>query len=56
MKKIFTVVLALSLMLMGSASFAADTINGAGATFPYPVYSAWAYDYNKVAGVKLNYQ
>jgi phosphate transport system substrate-binding protein len=56
MKKIFTVVLALSLMLMGSASFAADTINGAGATFPYPVYSAWAYDYNKVTGVKLNYQ
>jgi phosphate transport system substrate-binding protein len=56
MKKIFTVVLALSLILMVSVAFAADTINGAGATFPYPVYSAWAYDYNKVTGVKLNYQ
>lgn len=35
---------------------AAQTINGAGATFPYPLYSAWAHDYNKVTGVKLNYQ
>ncbi len=32
------------------------TITGAGATFPYPVYSKWAYDYNKVSGVRLNYQ
>ena len=32
------------------------TINGAGATFPYPVYSQWAYKYNKLTGVKLNYQ
>jgi phosphate transport system substrate-binding protein len=35
---------------------AAETLNGAGATFPYPVYSAWAFDYNKIAGVQLNYQ
>jgi phosphate transport system substrate-binding protein len=35
---------------------AAETINGAGATFPYPVYSAWAFEYNKVIGVRLNYQ
>ena len=35
---------------------AAETINGAGATFPYPVYSAWAFEYNKVTGVQLNYQ
>lgn len=32
------------------------TINGAGATFPYPVYSKWAEAYNKETGVKLNYQ
>ena len=31
-------------------------LNGAGATFPYPVYSAWAFDYNKATGVQLNYQ
>jgi phosphate transport system substrate-binding protein len=35
---------------------AAETLNGAGASFPYPVYSAWGYDYNKVTGVQLNYQ
>ncbi len=35
---------------------AADMLNGAGATFPYPVYSAWAHEYNKVTGVMLNYQ
>jgi phosphate transport system substrate-binding protein len=35
---------------------AAATINGAGATFPYPVYGQWAWLYNKETGVKLNYQ
>jgi len=34
----------------------AQTINGAGATFPYPVYSQWAYKYNKINGMQLNYQ
>ena len=32
------------------------TITGAGATFPYPAYSKWAYDYNQETGVRLNYQ
>jgi phosphate transport system substrate-binding protein len=32
------------------------TINAAGATFPYPIYSQWAYKYNSMTGVKLNYQ
>jgi phosphate transport system substrate-binding protein len=31
-------------------------INGAGATFPYPVYSKWAYEYKALTGVGLNYQ
>ena len=35
---------------------AATTINGAGATFPYPVYGQWAYLYEKETGVRLNYQ
>ncbi len=34
----------------------ATVLNGAGATFPYPVYSQWAYKYNKITGVELNYQ
>jgi len=42
----------------GAASVAqAETsITGAGATFPYPVYSKWADSYNKETGVRLNYQ
>jgi len=32
------------------------TITGAGATFPYPLYARWAYDYEAKTGVKLNYQ
>ncbi|MEW6614933.1 MAG: phosphate ABC transporter substrate-binding protein PstS [Thermodesulfobacteriota bacterium] len=58
MNKILSVftVLAVSLLSFGN-SFADDTkLNGAGASFPYPVYSAWAYDYSKISGVKLNYQ
>ena len=31
-------------------------INGAGASFPYPVYAGWANEYNKRTGVKINYQ
>src|ERR1700693_2282831 len=33
------------------------TINGAGATFPYPIYSKWFSDYNKLhPNVQINYQ
>lgn len=39
-----------------SQTLASETINGAGATFPYPVYAAWAYQYYKETGIKLNYQ
>ena len=34
----------------------AQEITGAGATFPAPLYSKWAADYNKATGVKINYQ
>lgn len=56
MKNIFILVLAMGLLLAFTPAHAEDTLNGAGATFPYPVYSAWAFDYNKVTGLKLNYQ
>ncbi len=32
------------------------TLDGAGATFPYPIYSRWAFEYRKRTGVKINYQ
>jgi phosphate transport system substrate-binding protein len=34
----------------------AQTISGAGATFPYPIYAKWADAYQKETGVALNYQ
>jgi phosphate transport system substrate-binding protein len=48
--------IAASAMSTATLAQAAATINGAGATFPFPVYSQWAHDYNKETGVKLNYQ
>lgn len=56
MKTIFKAALVLALTLSFTSAYAADKLNGAGATFPYPVYSAWSFEYNKVAGVQLNYQ
>ena len=35
---------------------AAQEATGAGASFPAPLYSKWAADYNKATGVKINYQ
>lgn len=34
----------------------AQDATGAGASFPAPLYSKWAADYNKATGVKINYQ
>ncbi len=31
-------------------------LTGAGATFPYPLYSKWLSEYAKLRGVKINYQ
>lgn len=56
MKSALRLLFVVSTVFVLSSADASETLNGAGATFPYPVYSAWAYDYNKVTGVKLNYQ
>src|SRR3982074_924186 len=34
----------------------AQDLTGAGATFPYPIYSKWFADYAQKTGVKINYQ
>ncbi|MBZ0154654.1 MAG: substrate-binding domain-containing protein, partial [Alphaproteobacteria bacterium] len=53
----FVIVMAIAAIVFSiSGAGAEEMINGAGATFPYPVYSAWAYEYHKATGVKLNYQ
>ena len=39
------------------AAAGAQQINGAGATFPYPIYSKWFAEYNTLhPGVQINYQ
>jgi len=35
---------------------AVSTINGAGATFPYPIYAKWAAAYKVETGIGVNYQ
>lgn len=37
-------------------ALAATTLNGAGATFPEPIYAVWMHKYNELKGVRVNYQ
>src|SRR5262245_34832266 len=49
--------LALSLMAAVAPAQADLTMDGAGATFPYPLYSKWFSEYNKInPDIKINYQ
>ena len=38
------------------AAFAGPTLNGAGATFPAPIYQRWFQDYARTSGGRVNYQ
>lgn len=50
-------VLTMAALCFGGVAAAQDiTITGAGASFPFPVYSQWANKYHEMTGVKLNYQ
>jgi phosphate transport system substrate-binding protein len=43
--------------LLALPAFGQTTLNGAGATFPYPIYSKWFSEYAKShSGVQINYQ
>ena len=53
--RIKSLLVAVGLGAAALTAFAAD-ITGAGATFPYPIYSKWAEAYKKETGVGLNYQ
>jgi len=46
----------LCLAMAGTSQAGVSRINGAGATFPYPIYAKWAESYHKATGVQLNYQ
>jgi len=44
-------------LLIGGAAAQTIQINGAGATFPYPIYSKWFSEYNKLhSNIQINYQ
>ena len=51
MKKLLAVLLSVV-----AVSATAQEVTGAGATFPAPLYSKWASDYNRVTNIKINYQ
>lgn len=48
--------ISLGAALTVSAPSFAESVTGAGATFPAPIYSKWADSYSKATGVKVNYQ
>ena len=43
-------------LALTAAPAAAQTLTGAGATFPNPIYTKWFDAYNKKTGVQINYQ
>lgn len=47
---------AIGLLANSAAQAEVTQLNGAGATFPYPVYAKWAEAYHKAFGIQLNYQ
>jgi phosphate transport system substrate-binding protein len=57
MRKLFAAIT--TAVALGSVALVAQTIqiNGAGATFPNPIYSKWFSEYNKLhSNVQINYQ
>jgi phosphate transport system substrate-binding protein len=52
---LLTLILPLVLILCGMPVWAAEMLNGAGATFPYPIYSKWFSEYEKQTGARINY-
>jgi len=55
-KSISRVAVAAALVVTAFAPAAAQELTGAGATFPYPIYSKWFSDYATKTGVRINYQ
>jgi len=47
----------LCIAVLASCAWAQTTLNGAGATFPYPIYSKWFNEYHKEhSNIEINYQ
>ena len=56
MKQLTFLSVMLFVLLSFTLGYSAEMLNGAGATFPYPLYSSWAAQYQKATGIKINYQ
>jgi phosphate transport system substrate-binding protein len=62
MKKLIWVLLFLIVFAFSSCKKGSEKtevkkfINGAGASFPYPLYANWVAEYYKLTGIKINYQ
>ena len=54
-KASITATMGIAVMSFATLS-SAQGVTGAGASFPAPLYSKWAADYNKATSVKVNYQ
>jgi phosphate transport system substrate-binding protein len=55
MKRVMLV--AMAVVAVAASAGAQTTVNGAGATFPYPIYSKWFDEYHKLhQDVQINYQ
>ena len=52
-RQLITIALA---ALTGAAPAASQTLTGAGATFPNPIYTKWFDAYSKKTGIQINYQ
>jgi phosphate transport system substrate-binding protein len=55
MKKIMFILAAVAFAATPLTASAQD-VTGAGASFPYPIYSTWAFEYQKATGTEVNYQ
>ena len=56
MKKLVGIMVLLACFMLAGLAQAEMIINGAGASFPYPVYAKWAHKYQELTKVKVNYQ
>src|SRR4051812_23418609 len=56
MKLISTLAFTTALVVAAVSPAATQDLTGAGATFPYPLYSKWFDAYATTTGVKINYQ
>ena len=56
MKQLIAAACVAAVSTLSITALAADDVTGAGASFPAPLYTRWAADYNKATKHKINYQ